>query len=392
MSSRKFVIKQETRDRCQIESIDSVEFRKKFRILTMELFHYFYEAGSIAFPLFIRVESETILFMRPEEYSAELLDSIRAALGRNFDDVDFCILREHVPQYEQMLGRLRGQKIDALMVKDPYLDRNTLELFSDLSGASQMVVRGGLTPGVHERVTESAHKLVDALFHSEVAISTLSRMVTVDPTLYDHSASVAMIAGVIGGRLIKNPLPKEMTEMLARCGLYHDVGKTCVPNHILNKPGKFTPEEFEVMKTHTTLGYEELQQAINEGAPIEDIVARVALEHHERFLGQGYPHGKKGRAEDDEESGIHLFTRIVTVADVYSALLMKRVYKPAFEASRAIKIMADTHTEDYDPDVFLPFLRNVVEGLNYYTEKDQEDKKDSGRLLIIEDGKLKVSS
>jgi HD-GYP domain-containing protein (c-di-GMP phosphodiesterase class II) len=88
------------------------------------------------------------------------------------------------------------------------------------------------------------------------------------------------------------------------------------------------------MKSHTTLGYEELMQAIEKGAPIDEEIAIVALEHHEKFCGGGYPTGKCGRLEEKAD-GIHYLARIVSIADVYSALLMKRVYKEAFRSKNS---------------------------------------------------------
>ena len=386
-TKKRYVVSQQTRDRCQVRNVSEIKLMD-YTPVSMELFSYLYETPKVPCTLFLQVETEFIEFMKPEETSKELLDSIRAAMGREFAYVNLYTTTSGHEKLQELIKSVRNKKIDDVLVKDPYLDRRTLELFGDLSNASQMVVRGGITRQVNERISLAANKLVDNLMTNPVAIGTLSRMVHCDPTLYDHSASVAMIASFISLKILEKPFNKKGSELVARAGLYHDVGKTCVPSHILNKPGSFTPEEFEVMKTHTTLGHEELNKAIKQGAPIEPEVTRVALEHHERFNGEGYPHGKKGRLEEDK-NGIHIMTRIVTIADVYSALLMKRVYKPAYESGQAIKIMADSYKKDYDPDIFIPFLKHIVDSLNYYTE---QEKKDKGRLLVIEDGKLKLSS
>ena len=389
MVKKRYAISDKTRARCVIRSLDHIKM-SDFTPISIELFHFLYQVPKIPCTLYFRVEREMIEFLKPKDTSKELLDHFYKALSNNYHDVSAYVLSKDYPKFEQMLKEVRADKIRKLLEKDPYLDSRTLELFGELSNASQMVVRGGVGPELTHRVTAAAAKLVDGLMNNPVAIGTLSRMVHSDPTLYDHSASVAMISAVIGTQLLAKPFPRSKSELLARSGLYHDVGKTCVPNNILNKPGRFTPEEFEIMKTHTTLGYEELKKAQESGAEIEDLVARVALEHHERFTGKGYPEGRFGRAEDDEEKGIHLFTRIVTIADVYSALLMKRVYKPAYEAGQAIKIMAENAHDDYDPEIFGVFLKHVVDSLNEITLK--MDQKSKGRLLIIENGKIRLAS
>jgi putative nucleotidyltransferase with HDIG domain len=274
-----------------------------------------------------------------------------------------------------------------LTEKDPALDQRSIDVFTNLSNASQLIVRGGISEDVAGQIKSSASYLVSNLMGNEFAIATLSRMVTHDPTLYDHSASVAMISGLIALQCLPEPLSKKDSELVTQCGLYHDIGKTCVPSVILNKPGKFTDEEFAIMKSHAELGEQELQKIIKNGTNINEVVARVAGEHHERFGGRGYPRGRSGRLESDPVNGIHLYSRIVTIADVYSALLMKRIYKPAYEAQDAIKIMAGVAKEEYDPIIFKGFLLSVVKSLNLY--QDKIHGKDKGRILSFDsEGKL----
>lgn len=382
------VIREETRSRCTIVPYDE-KMRKRFAPIGLELFHYLYEVPAINFSIFIRVEDEMIEFVKPEELSNELLQQVTRAMMSESGDVEIFVLAVDHPKFQQAIDSVRQKKMNALLEKDPDLDRKVADVFINLSSASQMVVRGGLTDATAQRVKGAATFAVNNLLDSEIAIGTLSRMVLADPTLYDHSASVAMMAGVIAKKLLAKPLGQKDCETVARCALYHDVGKTCVPNHILNKPGKFTEEEFAVMKSHTTLGYEEMMRSIKNGINIEEVSARVTLEHHEKFCGGGYPHNRKGRFEEDSAEGIHLFTRIVTIADVYSALLMKRIYKPAYAAQDAIKIMAGC-AKDYDPAIFTPFVKSVVLSLNTFEE---QKKKSKGRILTFdESGQLQEKS
>ena len=377
-----FTIKPETRSRCQIVTLDD-KLRRRFVSVSMELFYYLLEAKKLDFCVYFRVNDEMIEYMRKEEYSQELLTQIMEVMRRDYENVDVMILKVDQERYDATIERVRKFKMDTLLQNEPHLDRKVLDLFSKLSSASQLIVKGGINAVTADKVKASASYMVSNLMDSGVAIGTLSRMVICDPTLYDHSASVAMISAVIASKVLKKPLSPRETEVVSQCALYHDVGKTCVPNHILNKPGKFTPEEFEIMKAHTTLGCEELERCVQTGANIHPLAIRTALEHHEKFNGKGYPHGRRGRLEQDEQHGIHLYSRIVMIADVYSALLMKRVYKEAFESQDAIKIMADC-MDDYDPIIFKDFLHDVVKSLNTLQEKASK-----GRLLFFdESGKL----
>lgn len=133
----------------------------------------------------------------------------------------------------------------------------------------------------------------------------------------------------------------------------HDIGKVGIPDNILLKPGRLTEEEFEVMKTHTTIGAETLDASLaqNPDASYLRIARDIALTHHERFDGTGYPAGLAG--ED-----IPLCGRIVAVADVYDALTTKRVYKDAFSHDVARSIIVAGKGVHFDPALVDCFLRN----------------------------------
>ena len=127
----------------------------------------------------------------------------------------------------------------------------------------------------------------------------------------------------------------------------HDVGKIGIPDYILLKPGKLTPEEFEVMKGHARIGYELLKDSRSE---IMKAGAEVAISHHEKFDGTGYPHGLKGNQ-------IPLFGRIVAVADVFDALTSKRPYKEAFPFAEAMAILRRDAGSHFDPQLVDAFAR-----------------------------------
>ncbi|HEY1684554.1 MAG TPA: HD domain-containing phosphohydrolase [Tepidisphaeraceae bacterium] len=131
----------------------------------------------------------------------------------------------------------------------------------------------------------------------------------------------------------------------------HDIGKVGVPDHILLKPGKLTPEEFEQMKIHTLIGAQTLDAALERfpNARFLQMARDIAATHHEKFDGSGYPRGLKG-----EE--IPLCGRIVALADVYDALTSRRVYKPAFTHEEARNIILKERGKHFDPDLIDAFL------------------------------------
>jgi putative two-component system response regulator len=134
----------------------------------------------------------------------------------------------------------------------------------------------------------------------------------------------------------------------------HDIGKVGIPDAVLLKPGRLTPEEMEVMKRHTTIGAETLDAALRESPGSDFLVTArdIALTHHERFDGGGYPRGIAGVQ-------IPLAGRIVAVADVYDAIRSKRVYKPSQPHAQACETIVENRGKHFDPKLIDAFL--VVE-------------------------------
>lgn len=383
MGEKVFILSEQTRKRCKIIELDE-KARRRFMPLSLEHFHYLYQATKIDFALYFRLENTMVEFIRPPEVSKELLDQLWSAMQKNSNEIQVCIQAVDRPKFEAVMDDVRKKKIDKLITQIPDLDRKTVDVYSQVSAVSQMIVKGGIDEQVASRVAQSAKYLVSNSIDNDALVGTLSKMINCDPTLYDHSATVAMLAAAISSKNLTTPLRGRDLEIVAQGGLYHDVGKTCVPSAILNKPGRFTPAEFEIMKTHTTEGLSVLEDCIANGAPIDPMITRVAYEHHEKFCGGGYPCNKHGRFEEDPAEGIHLFSRIVTIADVYSALLMKRVYKEAMTPQEALKIMTDGR-KDFDPDIFDSFVRSINETV--VNTQNKETLK--GKILLIgDDGKL----
>lgn len=144
-------------------------------------------------------------------------------------------------------------------------------------------------------------------------------------------------------------LPKEEIDKIVMSSILHDVGKVSTPDHILNKPGKLTKEEFEIMKQHTVQGCEILRNIphiMEKG--LYDYSYDICRHHHERWDGRGYPDGLSG---DD----ISIWAQVVSVADVYDALTSERVYKKAFSHEKAVQMIKDGECGAFNPKVLLAF-------------------------------------
>lgn len=146
-------------------------------------------------------------------------------------------------------------------------------------------------------------------------------------------------------------LTDENIELMFKSAPLHDVGKVGIPDAILLKPGKLTDDEFEIMKTHAQLGADSLAVAERQlgGNSFMTYARQIAQTHHEKWDGTGYPNGLKG-------ADIPIAGRLMAVADVYDALISKRVYKPAFPHEKAMGIIRDGAGRHFDPDVVAAFI------------------------------------
>jgi putative two-component system response regulator len=147
-------------------------------------------------------------------------------------------------------------------------------------------------------------------------------------------------------------------EELRMAAPMHDVGKIGIPDHILLKPGSLTSQEFRVIERHTTMGADILSGS---HVPLLRLACQIALTHHERWDGAGYPHGLS--SDEIPEAG-----RIVAIADVYDALVHTRVYRPALSEEQALHIMRRANGRQFDPDIFDTFL-NVLPDLRKIRER-----------------------
>lgn len=146
-------------------------------------------------------------------------------------------------------------------------------------------------------------------------------------------------------------LPQAEIDKIVSSSILHDVGKISIPDQILNKPGRLTKEEFEIMKEHTTRGCDILQQIPNimdEG--LYNYSYDICRHHHERWDGKGYPDGLKG----DE---ISIWAQVVSIADVYDALTSERVYKKAFSHEKAMEMIRNGECGAFNPKVSAVFER-----------------------------------
>ena len=193
----------------------------------------------------------------------------------------------------------------------------------------------------------------------DVTIHTLASLAeTRDSETGNHIRRTQFYVQALARRLQAHPrfaalLTPRYIDMLFKSAPLHDIGKVGIPDAILLKPGRLTPDEFEIMKTHTTLGrqaIEHAEQLLGMKVDFLSMSKDIAQSHQEKWDGSGYPQGLAGEA-------IPVSARLMAVADVYDALISRRVYKPPFPHEQAVQIIREGRGKHFDPDMVDAFLQ-----------------------------------
>ncbi|MGP7816327.1 HD-GYP domain-containing protein [Niallia sp. 01092] len=262
----------------------------------------------------------------------------------------------------KMIKRLMELGISYLYIEDPRTDdiypvpcisddlkkeaMQTIEKnFTDIknkASKSRFIMMEKATPNFKELISRVLEELRD---HQEL-FSMMSDVFLYDDYIFSHSLNVTVYALAVG---IELKLSSKQLEVLGLGAILHDVGKINIPLDILLKPGKLTEQEFETIKSHAETGYLMLKDVPN--MPL--LAAHCAFQHHERVNGTGYPRGIKG----DE---IHLFGKILAVADVFDAITSNRVYRQAMLPHEALEILYSGINRLYDTKIVEAFRRAII--------------------------------
>ena len=167
-----------------------------------------------------------------------------------------------------------------------------------------------------------------------------------DEYTYQHLVNVAMLSMLIASWL---KLPDSEVQLVTKAGLIHDLGKARIPEEVLNKPGTLTDNELTIIRKHPVLGY----RLIEDSTALEDSIKKGVLMHHERIDGSGYPVGITGER-------IHLYAKIVAVADIFDAMTSERVYKKRMSPFYVFEMMRKNWFGVLDPEVMHAFLKNIT--------------------------------
>ncbi|QGQ97832.1 HD-GYP domain-containing protein [Paenibacillus psychroresistens] len=196
-----------------------------------------------------------------------------------------------------------------------------------------------------DQVMNSFNPLVDNFKQEKDVVSLLLTLSTKDDYTYQHSVQVGILSYYISKWMGQS---EEESLIAGKAGYLHDIGKSQISIAILNKPAKLTEDEYTEMKKHTVYGYQIISKSMKEPE-----LAMAALQHHERFDGTGYPLAIK-------EDKMHALSKIVAVADIYSAMISSRVYQKERDMLHVLKELHRVSFSEIDPHICIVFIKNML--------------------------------
>ena len=194
-------------------------------------------------------------------------------------------------------------------------------------------------------VGQLVEDIADSVTRNASALISLARLKTADDYTYMHSVAVCAMMIALARQLA---LSEADVQAAGVAGLLHDIGKALLPMDLLNKPGKLTPAEFMIVKTHPVLGF----QLLSDSKKPDPMALEVCLQHHEKADGSGYPKGLKG-------TQISLYAKMGAVCDVYDAITSNRPYKAGWDPAESMRQMGLWAEGHFDPAVFQAFARSL---------------------------------
>lgn len=299
--------------------------------------------------------------MRLASVSNELVGCI---LSRPvLDDKGLILLGEGVQLSERLIDRLRAMGVYSVYIQDALTDDVVVEdAISDktrrmaihtvqqsveqLKTASTRNPRMASRHQLGQEFSQVFQEILGDIQSSQNALVSLASIYTMDGYLYHHAINVTVLATVMG--LAKGYNQKQLTE-LGVGTLLRDIGMLRLPNHLITKKGSYSPAEFQIMQQHAVWGYEYLKE--QDG--VSTLSAHIALQHHERLDGSGYPRGLKG-------NDIHEYARIVAICDVFDAMSTSRQHRQAFLPHDSLEYLMAGSVNVFDPSLVTLFLKNVA--------------------------------
>lgn len=299
-------------------------------------------------------------------------------LGKNlYNNLGSMLIREGVSLNFNIIKKLKKMGFLSIYIKDRYNDEiieeiikpKTMTRIHELQENLKNIIIDFNNSGKADAkkvdknvgdINEIINEVLYEVIFSKNILENLVNISIYDDYTMNHSLNVMMLSTVIGRN--RNFNMKEIKKLAIGC-IFHDIGKTFIPIEIINKPGKLTNEEFEIVKTHSEKGYEFLRNYTS--LPITSV--NIALSHHEREDGSGYPRNLCGNK-------IHIFSKIASICDVFDVLTSDRPYRRAEPVNEAMEYLLASGGDEFSLETIRAFSKSI----NVFPK---------GTLVLLSDGR-----
>lgn len=309
-------------------------------------------------------------WLRGENYSVETAQSGEEALAKSGFRPDLVISDLNMPVMDgiELMRRFKTQSDPPAFIIVTGLDETTSGVNALEHGASAYVIKPFKKNEILIQTTQALkmrdleklrqnyeNRLIEEIAEKTRQIRIREKQITQrlvmatefsDPDTGSHVRRIGMLAAQLA---VYAGLSQEEADIIELAATMHDIGKVGIPDFVLKKPGRYTYDEFEIMKSHCEIGAAILQGT---DIPLIEKAVEIALNHHEKFDGTGYPNGIKGNE-------IPLSARITALVDVFDAMLSNRVYRTAFNVSDVLEVIAEQRGKHFDPELTDIFMENA---------------------------------
>ncbi|MFC4387134.1 HD-GYP domain-containing protein [Gracilibacillus marinus] len=279
-----------------------------------------------------------------------------------YDGKGRVLVQRNVKLTNRMVNRLKSSGITYVYMRDKFTEdilitppisaEERLDAVNKIKTSFQSIESKDIKNASHlmdaasEQMNDIVKGLIGNLYEQEEVMHYLSDLLIIDDYVFNHSLNVTIYTLALAKELRYN---KKDLQVIGLGSLLHDIGKVYIPQEILNKEGKLTDTEFQIVKAHTEYGFEILRKSHS----IPLLVAHCAFQHHERLDGSGYPRGLK-------EDKIHPYAKILGIADVFDAVTSNRVYRKAMLPHEGIEILYQGADSKFDKKLIDIFKRTVA--------------------------------
>ena len=365
----KFAIPPEWRVRCEVTHL-TPQVKGAYLPLQNDLLRCLLHIDAIDFKLFLVSGWDLVEFIKPSEFSAELIKELFEIHKKWPTQTKICVERVAYPRYERIAAKFRRERFVAAADVSTMAFEVPFQLYTELSDASQTVVRGALGQDNIYRVSRSTSNLIGKMCSTRDAVQFLCSIVAKDPVIYDHAAVTAFLSGVIVWNVLQ--LPKRESKLTVQAALLHDVERHCAY--------LFKPAEKNVLSINAI---KEIESHRSGGVAYHETTLTVMHQYRELFGGGGFPTGAKGRYEENPLGGISRMSRVVSIACGFSEYLLKRQDKLPLPLPAIRGLMAERSGRDFDPDILSAFLGDMETTKPRRmtaTKSSSEDEDDDGDL------------